>query len=129
MSLDDLWRGLVTASHILHYHDVLDAYGHISVRNPDNADTFYMPRNLAPALISTVDDIVEYKVEDASAVEENAPRGYLERFIHSEIYKRYPGINCVVHSHAADVLPYCVSKVPLKATTHMAGFLGMIFLT
>jgi ribulose-5-phosphate 4-epimerase/fuculose-1-phosphate aldolase len=127
LSLDDLWRGLITASHILHYHDVLDAYGHISVRNPDNPETFYMPRNLAPALISTVDDIVEYKVEDASAVEKNAPKGYLERFIHSEIYKRFPTVNSVVHSHSVDVLPYCVSEVPLKATTHMAGFLGVKF--
>lgn len=25
---------LITANHILHYHDILDAYGHVSVRNP-----------------------------------------------------------------------------------------------
>jgi ribulose-5-phosphate 4-epimerase/fuculose-1-phosphate aldolase len=124
VGLEDLFCGLVTASHILHRHDVLDAYGHISVRSPDNAATFWMPCNMPPALVSSPDDLVEYHVESAEPVEKNAKPGYLERHIHSEIYKRFPGVNSVVHSHAGDVLPYCVSGVPLKNTIHMAGFLG-----
>ncbi|PSN70406.1 hypothetical protein BS50DRAFT_571643 [Corynespora cassiicola Philippines] len=124
VGLEDLFKGLVTASHILHQNGVLDAYGHISVRSPDNAATFWMPCNLPPALISAPDDLVEYKVDDASAVEKDAKDGYVERFIHSEIYKRFPAVNSVVHSHSSDVLPYCISGVPLKASIHMAGFLG-----
>ncbi|KAF2007211.1 hypothetical protein P154DRAFT_528879 [Amniculicola lignicola CBS 123094] len=124
VGLEDLFKGLVLASHILHNNGVVDAYGHISVRSPDNASTFWMPRNVAPALVSTPEDLIEYNVEDASPVEKDAKPGYLERFIHSEIYKRFPAVNSVVHSHASDVLPYCVSGVPLKATIHMAGFLG-----
>lgn len=31
---------LILANHILHYHQVLDAYGHVSVRHPDNPDVF-----------------------------------------------------------------------------------------
>jgi len=125
LGLEDLFKGLVTASHILHYHGILDAYGHISVRSPDNPKTFWMPCNIAPPLLSSPDDLIEYNVEDASPVEKDAKPGYVERFIHSEIYKRFPTINSVVHSHCSDVLPYCVSDVPLKATIHMAGFLGM----
>ncbi|KAF3051677.1 hypothetical protein E8E11_010682 [Didymella keratinophila] len=124
VGLEDLFKGLVTASHILHRHDVMDAYGHISVRSPDNAATFWMPCNMPPALVSSPDDLVEYHVESAEPVEKNAKPGYLERHIHSEIYKRFPNINSVVHSHASDVLPYCISGVPLKNTIHMAGFLG-----
>ena len=124
IGLEDLFQGLVTASHILHHHDVLDAYGHISVRSPDNAATFWMPCNMAPALLSTPDDLVEYKVADASAVEREAKAGYIERYIHSEIYKKFPTVNSVVHSHSSHVLPYCISSVPLRATVHMAGFLG-----
>ncbi|PVI03400.1 hypothetical protein DM02DRAFT_612328 [Periconia macrospinosa] len=124
IGLEDLFKGLVTASHILHNHGVLDAYGHISVRSPDNPATFWMPCNISPALISTPDDLIEYKVEDASEVEKDAKKGYLERYIHSEIYKRFPAVNSVVHSHSSDVLPYCISGVKLKATIHMAGFLG-----
>jgi hypothetical protein len=44
---------------------------------------------MPPALVSTPEDLVEYKVDDASAVENNAKKGYLERHIHSEIYKRF----------------------------------------
>ena len=80
---------------------------------------------MPPALVSSQDDLVEYNVDGAEAVEKDARPGYLERHIHSEIYKRFPAINSVVHSHAGDVLPYCVSGVPLKNTIHMAGFLGI----
>jgi ribulose-5-phosphate 4-epimerase/fuculose-1-phosphate aldolase len=124
VGLEDLFKGLVTASHILHNHGILDAYGHISVRSPDNAQTFWVPCNMAPALVSTPEDLAEYNVEDASPVEKDAKPGYIERYIHSEIYKRFPSINSVVHSHGSHVLPFCVSSVPLKTTIHMAGFLG-----
>ncbi|KAF2643220.1 hypothetical protein P280DRAFT_394095 [Massarina eburnea CBS 473.64] len=124
VGIEDLFKGLVTASHILHHHGVLDAYGHISVRSPDNAATFWMACNISPALISTPDDLVEYTVEDASEVEKDAKAGYIERYIHSEIYKRFPAVNSVVHSHCSHVLPFCISGVPLKAVIHMAGFLG-----
>ncbi|KAK1911078.1 hypothetical protein P3342_011680 [Pyrenophora teres f. teres] len=124
VGLEDLFKGLVTACHILHYNDIVDAYGHISVRSPDNPATFWMPCNMPPALVSSPDDLVEYNVDGAEAVEKNPKPGYLERHIHSEIYKRFPAVNSVVHSHANHVLPYCVSGVPLKNTIHMAGFLG-----
>lgn len=127
VGLEDLFKNLITASHILHHNGIFDAYGHISVRSPDNHDTFYMPCNMAPALLGAEDDLVEYNVEDGEPVEKaHAKPGYLERFIHSEIYKRFPGINSVVHSHCAEVLPYTISGVPLKSGIHMAGFLGMV---
>jgi hypothetical protein len=126
VGLEDLFSGLVTASHILHHHGIFDAYGHVSVRSPDNSSTFWMPCNMPPALVSSAEDLVEYKVDSAEAVEKNAKPGYLERHIHSEIYKRFPTVNAVVHSHSSDVLPYTVSGVPLRSTIHMAGFLGML---
>lgn len=126
VGLEDLFRGLVNATHILHHEDVLDAYGHISVRSPDNPDTFWIPRSMPSALVSTSQDLIEYKVEDATPVEKDLKTGHVERYIHSEIYKRFPAINSVVYSNSHDVLPYCVSGVPLKATIHHAGFLGNV---
>jgi ribulose-5-phosphate 4-epimerase/fuculose-1-phosphate aldolase len=124
--LDHLHSSLITASHILHKHSIFDAYGHISVRNPDSPEkTFFLPSNQAPALLSTTDDILEYNIEDAQPVDADTKKPHFaERFIHSEIYKRYPSINAVVHSHAGDVLPFCVSGIGLHATIHTAGFLG-----
>jgi len=62
-------------------------------------------------------------------VEQNAKKGYAERFIHGEIFRMYSSVNCVIHSHAEDVLPYVTSGVPLVPLFHMAGFLGMTDVT
>lgn len=124
LTLTDALRTLVTGLHILSNHNVLDAYGHVSVRNPENNSTFWMPANIPPALVSSRDDLVQYYVDNASAVDTNAREGYIERYIHSEIYKHYPAVISVVHSHAEGVLPYCISGVPLRPTLHTVGFLG-----
>ncbi|KIX08686.1 uncharacterized protein Z518_03343 [Rhinocladiella mackenziei CBS 650.93] len=117
-------RDLITANHILHYHSVLDAYGHISARHPIDASTYLMSANMAPALVSNASDLVQYRVNDSLAVSPDAPKGYIERYIHGEMYKLYPDVGCVIHSHSEDVLPYAIAGVPLRAVYHMAGFLG-----
>lgn len=43
---------------------------------------------------------------------------------HSEIYKRFPTVNAIAHSHSTDVLPYCINAVPLRSSIHTTGFLG-----
>ncbi|KAI9705366.1 MAG: hypothetical protein M1820_005196 [Bogoriella megaspora] len=83
-----------------------------------------MSRYIAPGTISSALDLVEYHVSDASPVDPNAPPGYSERCIHSEIYKAYPAVNSVCHSHSEAVVPYAISGVPMHACYHMAGFLG-----
>ncbi|KAK5172993.1 uncharacterized protein LTR77_003115 [Saxophila tyrrhenica] len=120
----ELFSTLITANHILHYHNVVDAFGHISVRNPQNPQTFFISKNLAPALVSKREDLEEYYVSDASPVNPDAPQGYAERFIHSEIYKRYKGVNSVIHSHAEAVLPFSISSIPLRPVFHMGGIMG-----
>lgn len=102
----------------------MDAYGHISFRHPKLPDIYVMCGYIAPALVSSMEDLIEYRVDDSSPVSPNAKKGYSERFIHGEMYKMYPEVNCVVHSHAEAVLPYVTSGVPLMPVFHMAGFLG-----
>lgn len=110
-----IFSTLITANHILHYHSIVDAFGHISVRNPQDVSTFFLSRSLAPALVARRDDLEEYRVGDASAVhEKEGSKGYVERYIHSEIYKRYPGVQSVVHAHNEAVLPFSISSVPLR---------------
>lgn len=110
---DELFSTLITANHVLHHQNVLDAYGHISVRNPQNPATFFLSRSIAPALVSSREDLEEYHVEDASPVNKAAAKGYVERLIHSEIYKRYKDVNSVVHSHSEAVLPFSIGSVPV----------------
>jgi ribulose-5-phosphate 4-epimerase/fuculose-1-phosphate aldolase len=80
---------------------------------------------MAPGVVSTQDDLIQYYIKDSSTVDPKAKKGYSERFIHGELFRMYPSINCVVHSHAEEVLPYVTSGVPLKPIFHMAGFLGI----
>lgn len=120
---------LITANHILHYNKVVDAYGHISFRDPSDASIFIMSGDKAPALVASPADLIQYWVKDSSPVDPKAKKGYQERFIHSEIYKRFSEINSVVHSHSETVLPYTMSGVPMKPAFHIAGFLGKYLCT
>ena len=83
-----------------------------------------MSRYIAPGTISSPNDLIEYYVENAEPVDPASAKGYSERCIHSECYKRYPGVNAVIHSHSEAVVPYSISGVPLRPCFHMAGFLG-----
>ena len=79
---------------------------------------------MAPALVQDPSDLIHYYVDGSDTVDPEAKKGYSERFIHGEMFKQYPDVNCVIHSHAEDVLPYVVSGVPMRPVYHMAGFLG-----
>ncbi|KAF2099949.1 arad-like aldolase/epimerase [Rhizodiscina lignyota] len=118
----ELIHKYIDGCHMLHQHGLVDAYGHLSVRL--SPSTFLMSRYMAPALVAGKEDLVIYKVEDGEPVDANAPRGFSERYIHSEAYKAYPSITAVVHSHALSVIPFSVSSTPMSACFHMAGFLG-----
>ncbi|RFU75586.1 class ii aldolase and adducin domain-containing [Trichoderma arundinaceum] len=119
---DELIRKYVHGCHILHYYNIVDAYGHLSVRLSESV--FMMSRYMAPALVTTADDMVLYDVESGEALRKDAPKGFSERFIHSEVYKVYPEVQAVVHSHSLEVVPFSISSTPLRACFHMAGFLG-----
>ncbi|KAK0937110.1 hypothetical protein LTR29_011319 [Friedmanniomyces endolithicus] len=121
---NEFFSTLIAANHILHYHNVVDAYGHISARNPQDDRTFFISKSLAPALVSNREDIEEYYVSDASPVNKDAPKGYAERFIHSEIYKQFKGVQAVIHGHPEVVLPFSISSIPLRPVFHMGGVMG-----
>ena len=78
--LDDVIQELVTANRILARENVVDSFGHISVRHPGNPQRYLLSRARAPDCIEP-DDIVEFTLEGAAVdARERAP--YLERFIH-----------------------------------------------
>lgn len=113
---------LVIANHILANTGVLDAYGHVSVRDDRNPNHYLLARHMAAGLV-TADDIIEYDL-DSKAVNANESTGYTERFIHGNIYKARPDVMAVVHFHAPEVVPFGVTGVPLRPVFHMAAFLG-----
>jgi ribulose-5-phosphate 4-epimerase/fuculose-1-phosphate aldolase len=119
--LGSLLDDLVTANHILFHQGVLDAFGHVSVRHPTEPDRFFMSRAMAPGLV-TAADVVELDL-DANRLGEGTQSLYVERFIHSEIYKVRDDVNAIVHSHSPTVIPFSITQVELRPVFHRASFL------
>lgn len=113
---------LVAAYRILAQEGVLDGFGHVSVRQGESAGRFFMSRSLAPELV-TAADILEFDL-DGNAVNANGRALYSERFIHAEIYRARSDVRAIVHAHAASLIPFGVTDVPLRPVYHMASFIG-----
>jgi len=113
---------LVIANHILVNEGVLDGFGHISVRHDKQTDRFLIARSMAPGLV-TADDIVVCDL-DGNVHDERGRKTYVERFIHSEIYRSRPDVMAVIHSHSPAVIPFGVTGARLRPICHMSGFLG-----
>jgi len=117
-----LSEDIVIGSRILAEFGVLDGFGHVSARHPTNPNHFLMSRSLAPALVMA-DDIMEFDL-DGNAIDARGRSLFLERFIHSEIYKARPDVMAVVHTHSPGVIPFGVSQVVLRPMFHNAAFLA-----
>jgi ribulose-5-phosphate 4-epimerase/fuculose-1-phosphate aldolase len=119
--LDDLLRDLVVANRILSHEDVVDAYGHISVRHPDNPKRFFMSRSRAPELVER-HDLIEFDQQGEPVEDKRQP--YLERYIHAAILEARPDVMAVVHAHAEDTLPFGLIAEPLQPVIHSGSFIG-----
>ncbi len=116
-------RDVVIANRILARNDVLDAYGHVSIRHPHDPNKYLLARSLSPAIVEE-DDIIEFYLDGTPVHDEKRPL-YLERYIHGGVYERRPDVKAVLHSHAEDVLPFSISKkVRLRPVIHNVGDMG-----
>jgi ribulose-5-phosphate 4-epimerase/fuculose-1-phosphate aldolase len=113
---------LAAASRILAAQNVVDAFGHVSLRHPSAPDRYLMAKSISPARV-TPEDIIEYDL-DSNPVNANGRGSFLERFIHSEIFKARPEVMSVVHSHSPSVVPFGLVGVPMQAMFHNAGFIA-----
>ncbi len=112
---------LVAASRILAQHEVLDAYGHVSARSDRKPHHFVMSRSLAPALV-TAADLMELDA-DSEPMPGDKRKGFIERYIHGEIYRARPEVMAIVHSHSASVIPFGATRTRLRPIYHMGSFL------
>jgi HCOMODA/2-hydroxy-3-carboxy-muconic semialdehyde decarboxylase len=113
-SLKPLIDDLVAANRILFNEGVLDGFGHVSFRDPNDSGRFYMSRALAPGRV-TAKDILVYGLDgEPAGARHDAVYSYSERFIHSEAYRARPDVMAVVHSHSPTVIPFGVTQVKLQ---------------
>ena len=122
-NLDTIIKDLVIANRILAKEEVVDAYGHVSVRHPDDPKRFLIARSLAPDLVGP-EDIVELDL-DGQPLRDDGRALYLERFIHAAIFQARPDVMAVVHAHAEDILPFSIaSATKLRPVIHAGSFIG-----
>ena len=116
-----LTQDLVVANRVLTDLNVIDGFGHVSMRHPTDPNRYLMGRSVAPALV-TADDIMEYDL-DSNPVDAKGRASFLERFIHGEIYKARPDVKAIVHTHSPGIIPFSVSSTPLRPVFHLGAFL------
>ncbi len=121
----ELVNDLVAANRTLARLNVLDAFGHVSVRDPKNPRRFLMSRSIAPESVTAADILVLDLDSQPVDPKDDGKLLYRERFIHGEIYKARPDVNAVVHSHSPTVVPFTVTRAKLRPLLHNAGFLGL----
>jgi ribulose-5-phosphate 4-epimerase/fuculose-1-phosphate aldolase len=115
--IDQVRNDLVIANRVLALENVVDAYGHVSVRHPTRPDRFLLSRSRSPQLVDA-SDILEFTL-DGKVVGDDNRSPYLERFIHAAVYEARPEITAVIHAHAEDILPFSISK-----TTRLQAVIG-----
>ena len=64
---------VAVANRILAHEGVLDAFGHVSARHPDDPNRYFLSRSRAPELV-TPDDIIEYTLESAAVPPTDVPQ-------------------------------------------------------
>ena len=116
------FRRLVAANRILANEGVVDAFGHISVRDPRNPKQFVLARSRSPALVE-LGDLMEFGA-DGAPLDARGRTPYGERMIHAAVYEARPDVMSVVHHHAYAVLPFTITSTPLKPMIHTASLIG-----
>jgi HCOMODA/2-hydroxy-3-carboxy-muconic semialdehyde decarboxylase len=122
MNVEEAVATLVDANHILAREGVVDAYGHVSVRHPARPDRFFLSCSRSPAIVAPA-DIMEFSL-DGTAIEAAGRTPYLERFIHAAVYEARPEVNSVVHNHSYALIPFSVTKAPIRPIFHIGARIG-----
>ena len=113
---------LVAANRILAHEGVVDAFGHVSVRDSRNRERFWLSRSRSPALVE-LDDLMEFAL-DGAAIDARGRTPYGERMIHAAVYAARADVHSVVHHHAYGVLPFTITGEPLRPVVHTASVIG-----
>jgi ribulose-5-phosphate 4-epimerase/fuculose-1-phosphate aldolase len=122
-TLLDARRELALANRIVANEGVIDAFGHVSMRHPDNPKRYLLSRSRAPELV-TPDDFIEYGL-DSNPDRDPGVGQYSERVIHGEIYKARPEVNSVCHHHCPAFMPLLATGTDYMPIFHLGSVGGI----
>lgn len=114
MTHDAIKQTMILAGRVLvaeHQDDM--TRGHISVRLPDDPSLFFMKPHSVGLDEITLDNILTIDLD--GQVVAGAARRHSEVFIHTEIYKARPDVQCVLHTHPPRAIALSATGRPLRA--------------
>lgn len=121
-SLTQVRYDLALASRMLANEGVLDAFGHVSIRHPNDPTRYFLPRSRSPQLVEP-NDVLEYTL-DSEPVKKTDQKLFAERVIHGCIYEARPDVMAVCHHHAPAVMPFAIAGVPIVPVFHLGAASG-----
>jgi ribulose-5-phosphate 4-epimerase/fuculose-1-phosphate aldolase len=113
---------LATANQILARENIVDAFGHISMRHPEHPDRYLITTYRAPERV-VASSIIELTL-DSKPVKPTSERLFSELVIHGEVYKARPDVHSVCHHHSVAILPYCITGIELVPVMHLGATMG-----
>ena len=122
MPLTQALDELVTANRILAREGVVDSFGHVSIRHPEDATRYLLSRARAPECIE-IEDLMEFTL-DGTPVNASGRKPYAERYIHGAIYEARLDVQAVVHNHSPSVIPFSITPAQLSPVMHMCAGIG-----
>jgi HCOMODA/2-hydroxy-3-carboxy-muconic semialdehyde decarboxylase len=117
-----LLRDLVIANRIVAHEGVVDPFGHVSIRCPDEPGHYVISRSLGPELV-TKSDLQRFTLA-GEQVGGNTLAAYSERAIHGAVYEARPDVMAVCHNHSPSVIPFGVTGIPLRPVYHLGSLIG-----
>lgn len=120
--ITEIERDIVIANRILAHEGVADAFGHVSARNPGKPEQYFISRSRSPSLVTAADIMEFHLTGDSISKDDRKP--YAERHIHGAIYEARPDVQAVIHNHAHEIIPFTVTKTPLRPLVHTTGVIG-----
>ena len=122
-ALNEARGELALANRIVANEGVIDAFGHVSMRHPENPGHYLLSRSRAPELV-TPEDLIEYDL-DSNPVRKHGHTQYSERVIHGEIYKARPDVMAVCHHHAPAFMPLLATGTDYVPVFHLGAVGGI----
>jgi HCOMODA/2-hydroxy-3-carboxy-muconic semialdehyde decarboxylase len=116
-------KDLVIANRILADLGLVDAFGDISARHPSDPTRFLLARACSPSTV-VVDDVIEFALDGTPLSNAVSPTPN-ERFIHAAIYEARPDVKAVLHASPGDLLPFGITKTPLRPMIASVGDMGL----
>jgi ribulose-5-phosphate 4-epimerase/fuculose-1-phosphate aldolase len=121
-NLSDARYQVALANRILANEGVLDAFGHVSLRHPNDPGRYLLSRSRSPGVVEPA-DVLEFTL-DSKPVAPPTVQLYAERVIHGCIYQARPDVTAVCHHHAPAVMPFCIAGVPIVPVFHLGAAAG-----